>query len=283
MNQPRDLDAIIATWLDDGPIDLPAETRRAIVVGLRTQPRARRMAILGGLPVNSLNRFATAAAIVLAVGALSIFVLSNRGTGPGTQSGPTPTATTTPSPSAPPTGSPSLAPLDTTSWTPFVSNRYGFSIAYPPDWSSSQAERTWVFETDRLTTPLTTADHFLGGPNGNQVGVSGWSADVPAGTSEDAWLTSYYANPDSTPANCGVTLDIFVPTTVDGHAGRMATSTCDDTQAFVFIGKRVYIFGIWRGETDPSVTAYGGSRRLLEAFLSTVAIGASITESPSPS
>ena len=36
MTGPRDPDAIIATWLEDGPIDLPEETRRAIVVGLRT-------------------------------------------------------------------------------------------------------------------------------------------------------------------------------------------------------------------------------------------------------
>ena len=30
MTGPRDPDAIIANWLEDGPIDLPEETRRAI-------------------------------------------------------------------------------------------------------------------------------------------------------------------------------------------------------------------------------------------------------------
>jgi hypothetical protein len=95
MTQPRDPDAIIATWLDDGPIDLPEETRRAIVVGLRTQPRARPMAILGGLPVNPLTRFVAAAAIVLAVGGLSIFVLSNRSGGPGTAPSQTSTSSIT--------------------------------------------------------------------------------------------------------------------------------------------------------------------------------------------
>ena len=79
MNQPRDPDAIIATWLDDGPIELPDETRRAISVGLRTQPRLRRVAILGGSSMSPINRLAAAAVIVLAVGGLSIFVLANRG------------------------------------------------------------------------------------------------------------------------------------------------------------------------------------------------------------
>ena len=140
MTQPRDPDAIIATWLDDGPIDLPADTRRAIVVGLRTQPRARRMAILRGMPVNPLSRFLAAAAIVLAVGGLSIFVLSNRGSGPGALPTPSPAVSIAPSPSAPPTASPSADPLDTATWKTYVSSRYGFSIAHPAGWAEVPAD-----------------------------------------------------------------------------------------------------------------------------------------------
>jgi len=285
MNQLRDPDPIIATWLDDGPVDLPADTRRAILVSLRTQPRARRMAILRGSFMSSINRLATAAVIVLAVGALSVFVLSNRAGGPGGIA--TPSASSGPSPTTAPSSSPSIAPtqsaspLSTAAWLPFTSTQYGYQIAYPPTWTAERATRNWVFATDRLTVPLSgQADHFLGGPNGNQVGVSGWAADVPVGTSEDAWLTSYYQNDAGAGAKCGVTTATLLPTIVDGHPGRIATSTCDDTQAFVFIGSRVYVFAIWRGETDPSVQSYGGARRLLDAFLSTVTFQA---VSPSPS
>ena len=83
MNGQRHVDTIIATWLDDGPVDLPIETRRAISVGLRTQPRARRMAFLGGFSMAPLPRVALATVVVLAVGAGSIFVISNRSSGPG--------------------------------------------------------------------------------------------------------------------------------------------------------------------------------------------------------
>jgi hypothetical protein len=227
-----------------------------------------------------ITRLATAAAIVLAVGAVSILALSNRGGGPG---GVAPSSSAAVSTMPSPSVAASSAPLSTAGWIPFASTRYGYTIAYPPGWTATQAERAWAFDVDRLTTPLTTADHFLGGPIGNQVGVSGWSTDVPAGTSEDAWLTSYYANDATQPPNCGVTPDTFAPTTVDGHPARMATSNCDDTQAFVFIGQRVYIFGIWRDESNPSVTPYGGARRLLDAFLSTVTIPAPTTPTPSAS
>ena len=36
MNIDRDPEAVIAAWLDDGPVELPADTRQAIAVGIRT-------------------------------------------------------------------------------------------------------------------------------------------------------------------------------------------------------------------------------------------------------
>ena len=41
MTTPRDPDAVIGAWLDDGPGALPAETRQAITVGIRTVTRRR--------------------------------------------------------------------------------------------------------------------------------------------------------------------------------------------------------------------------------------------------
>ena len=93
----------------------------------------------------------------------------------------------------------------------------------------------------------------------------GFAADVPAGTTEDAWLTSYYAGGAFCP-----TMPTFVPITVDGHAGRL--DTCFDAQAFVFVGHRVYVFLVYRTDEQP----------LFRAFLSTVRFPAS-TPSGSPS
>ena len=266
MSQPRDPDTIIATWLDDGPIDLPDETRRAISVGLRTQPRARRVAILGGSSMSPINRIAAAAAILLAVGGLSVFVLSNRGGGgagatpaPSTSAAPSATPIPSPSPSIAP--SPSATPPSTVGWLTFTSSHYGYTIAYPPTWAATQATRDWVSATDPLASPGPggVSDVFLGNPpNGPETGVFGFAADVPAGTSEDAWLASYYAGRNYCP-----TMPTFVPITVDGHPGKL--DPCYDAQAFVFVGNRVYVFVIFRTEMQP----------LFRAFLSTVKLPAS--------
>jgi len=39
MNMHRDPDAVVAAWLDEGPVRLPSDTRQAIAVGIRTVPR----------------------------------------------------------------------------------------------------------------------------------------------------------------------------------------------------------------------------------------------------
>ena len=88
--------------------------------------------------------------------------------------------------------------------------------------------------------------------------MTGFAADVPAGTTEDAWLTSYYAGSSFCP-----TMPTFVPITVDGHPGRL--DPCYDAQAFVFVGNRVYVFLIYRTGDQP----------LFRAFLSTVKLPAS--------
>ena len=261
MNQPRDPDAIIAMWLDDGPVELPSETRRAITVGLRTQPRARRMAILGGSSMSPINRLAAAAVIVLAVGGLSVFVLANRGGGSGGVPSPSvsaaPSAATSPPLSPSPAATPTATPPSTAGWRPFTSSHYGYTIAYPPTWVATQATRDWAFDKDRLSLsaagPGGVWDVLIGSPNGLETAVLGFASDVPAGTSEDAWLASYYAGSGFCP-----TMPTFEPITVDGHPGRL--DPCYDAQAFVFVGHRVYVFVIYQTQMQP----------LFRAFLSTV-------------
>jgi hypothetical protein len=250
MTQPRDPDAIIATWLDDGPIDLPDETRRAIAVGLRTQPRVRRMAILGGSSMSPINRLVAAAAIVLAVGGLSMFVLANRGGGSG---------------ATPPSPSPSIAPspsISTAGWVTFSSNRYGYDIKIPALWTANakQSTRQWSLAVDQYDWLTSAADSF--GPDPH---VTVFAVDVPVGTSNDAWITSYYG-PDAkgSPDPCQhVPVDLATKQ-VDGHPvafwNELASGNCEGTDGFVFIGNRAYVFIIGRAGQEP----------LFEALMSTV-------------
>jgi hypothetical protein len=265
MNQPRDPDTIIATWLDEGPVDLPDETRRAISVGLRTQLRVRRMAILGGSTMFALNRVAAAAAIVLAVVALSAFLLSNRVGGPGAT--PTPFASAAPS-SSPPSPSPSIAPspspssMSTAGWVTFSSSRYGYDIKIPASWTATakQSTRQWSLAVDQYDWLTSAADSF--GPDPH---VTAFAVDVPAGTSNDAWIAAYYG-PDAkgSPDPCQHVPFDLATKQVDGHPvafwDEIAAGNCEGTAAFVFIGNRVDVFFIGRAGQHP----------LLEALMSTV-------------
>ena len=255
MSQPRDPDTIIATWLDDGPIDLPDDTRRAISVGLRTQPRVRRVAILGGSSMFALNRIAAAAAILLAIGGLSAFVLANRAGGPGGAPPPSQSPSIAPSPSMP--------PISTAGWVTFSSSRYGYDIKMPALWTTNakQSTRQWSLAVDQYDWLTSAADSF--GPDPH---VTVFAVDVPAGTSNDAWIASYYG-PDAkgSPDPCQHVPADLATKQVDGHPVVFwneldAGSDCGGTWAFVFIGNRVYVFSIGRAGQQP----------LFEALMSTV-------------
>ena len=284
MTQPRDPDSIIATWLDDGPIDLPADTRRAIVVGLRTQPRVRRMAILRGLPMFAISRLVTAAAIVLAVGGLSIFVLANRSTGLGSGPSPTPSSAAGSPSSAPSSVAPSasvveasIPPLTQT----FVSPKYGYSVRLPSDWTTEAATTIDPWQPGQQPEPSGEPFDFMLPPGGGL--FRGASAVIPGGAVVDDWIRQFITQSDV--AVCNPARDSLEPVTIDGQAGRLR-GFCDDAkevEATVVVGKRVYVFTLYLGER---ANTEAGERALLNALLATIALNpadAQVTPKPSSS
>ena len=100
MNTPRDLDAILAAWLEEGPTALPEPTRRAIAVATRTTDPSRRpfWMPLRRPMMNTYARLAVAAvAIVIAVGGAAYLLAPAGGKIGGP---PTGTPSAIPSPSA---------------------------------------------------------------------------------------------------------------------------------------------------------------------------------------
>ncbi len=257
MTTRPDPDLTIAAWLDDGPTRLPESTRRAIAVALRTQPRRSRMAILRGLPMFPLNRLATGAAIVLAVGLVSVLVLANRG---GTIGSPgvsvpsaSPPAVASPAPSASPTPATSGL-ISTAAWPSFTSARYGYSVQYPPELTPTQSTRQWT-DADRSDWLSPANDTFKG-----SVAITVMAVTLPSGTTRDEWIASAFGNPDPC-THTPVTLDSAA---VDGHPVEFVRETgsgdCGGTFAFVVVGDRLYDFFIGLPGYEPT----------LEAFLSTL-------------
>lgn len=101
MTAKRDLDLIVSAWLDEGPVDLPDATRRAVLTSLPTIRQARRghLAPWRFLDMNGNGRLAGVALVaVIAIGAATAFAILNRTPGVGPP-GPTATPSLPPSPS----------------------------------------------------------------------------------------------------------------------------------------------------------------------------------------
>lgn len=268
MTTPRDPDSILAGWLDEGPTRLPETTRRAIQVAIGTSQQKRRRTWLPWR-TSSMNGYAraiAAIAIVALVGFAGLtFFRGSSGPG-GVGPSPAPPASIPPSSTASPSSSPSIAPsptaspISTADWVPFTSTRYGYEIKIPPFWATAQSTRQWSLAVDQYDWLTSAADSFGSDPH-----VTVFAVDVPAGTSNDAWIASYYG-PDAkgSPDPCQHRPVDLGTKEIDGHPvafwNEVAAGQCEGTYAFVFVGSRVHVFYIGRAGQEP----------LFEALMSTV-------------
>jgi hypothetical protein len=142
MTVQRDPDAILAAWLEEGPIELPEATRRAIAVNTRTTNQRRRPTWMPQRrpSMNLYARWAIAAiAIVVSVGGVLYFLAPA-----GSRVGGTPTAA--PSPSASTSVIASATPGVPPSQNPFLLAKEGF--IYPGTWTPA-FDPGFTFTVDR--------------------------------------------------------------------------------------------------------------------------------------
>ncbi len=177
-----------------------------------------------------------------------------------------PAASASPAKSSPSASSRAAAPVDTTDWVAYTSEQYGFTVAHPKDWVERPATRDWTMAEDRVNYLTSAAEGFEAPDYQNY--ASAFSANIPAGSSKDAWLATYedqFNECESITTETGA---------VDGHAATIRRG-CGESQAFVFIGDRVYVFSIWsnndRRISDPALASV--KEGLLDAFILTVHFG----------
>ena len=218
------------------------------------------------------------AAVIAVLAIVGIAAFYAFGRGPSVGLGPTPSPTTQETQAESPTASwntsPIESPIDTTSWTTYQSDRYGFSIGHPSDWTEVPADHDWTFEADGDDWLSTAQEAFftsLG--EGVRVGAWGVAAD-PATTDVATWVADYCEKTNNSP--CTGIAARAVPLCIearDCHPGLLVPFE-GDVQAF-FIGgayDKMIVVAVWWGESEPAVAPYGGSRRLLEAFLATMGV-----------
>ena len=291
MSAPRDPDTILAAWLEEGPSALPEPTRRAIAVATRTSPQSR-WAI--GLPWRpfTMNPFARTAVAVLAVvvvvgGAIYLLRPGNQLGTPGPSAIATPTPTTAPTisltPAATASATPVPTPIDTTTWVPFTSDRHGYSMSVPADWSVVKATRPWLFGGSGDVPGDGTVDQFdQPSPGITRFVASGQT--IPKGTSTAAWFTAYLTGTESMPAGCFPPRAQWTSITIAGHAAGLhgGLTSCGFTEAVAIVGNRAYVFTGYADRSAPSGRIF--DRSLLDAWLSTVRFDPSkASDSPAPS
>lgn len=190
MNPPRDPEAIVAAWLEEGPDLLPEATRRAIAVGTRTTTQRRR-----GLAVHwrsfrmqPITRLGLAFVLALAFGgAILVLNTPRSASGPGGASS-TPRSDTPSQPSGTspaPTSGPVASPVS------FTSSRYRYTVRYPSDYLAEAALTDWSLGEQALPNS-TFLDRFsYAGPfSGPSLFVGIASQAIPAGTDAAAWIAA---------------------------------------------------------------------------------------------
>ena len=284
MSTNRDFERTAEAWLAEGPTQLADRVLDSVLDEVHLTQQRRRLAVPWRLyPMPTFARLAAAALIgVIAVGVIYLNAPIDDGVG----SSPTPAASTTAAPS------PTLnALLDTATWTIYTSSQYGFKIGHPSDWTVAPADRAWNLETDAADWLSTAADSFYTQGLADDLGVrvSVWSVPfdyVGDQTTEqvEAWIQTYCEAAGGT--TCGSIHDRTIRLCIelrDCHPGLLLASNDSEPQAFfsggIYAGEMV-VASIWRTESDPSVTPYGGARKLLEAFLSTMCVWPAETRPP---
>ena len=189
--------------------------------------------------------------------------------------------------------------LAASTWPVYSSTRYTFgnnsTIGYPADWSVSPSDHDWTFDTDGMD-PMGTGFESFTNPAAN-VRVSAWN--VPRAPAEgamwadtsveswkqaEAWVQAYCERTGNT--TCTGIHERAIPLCLekrDCHPGLLVPFQ-DDVEAFFTnggAGTPMTVVAVWRGETSPTVVPYGGSVKLLEAFLSTMDVQAA-KDSPFP-
>lgn len=255
----------VRDWLEDGSDRTSPAAIDAVLLAVKTTPQERGLRIprtFRNMP--TLMRLATGIAIVAVLGAGTL-VYSNKGPGVGDKATPTPLMTSSATAGA------TLGPIDTTSWVTYVSDRYGFSVDHPADWEEKPGDPDSYLATDAKAWGSTATDDFShpGAADGLSVRISVWSTKVAPGTTLKAWIDAFCPAAYNTAPCAQGYMDRAVPVeTKDHHPGLLVRPY--DTMAFFLEGETMLVIAIWRDEADPAVQPYGGARRLIEAFISTL-------------
>jgi hypothetical protein len=216
--------------------------------------------------MNSLAKVAVAAAVVLAIGLVSLNLLSPRDR---SAVGGQPIASPSPSSSGSPSASPSSSVAPSLSKT-FTSMIHGLSIGYPGSWSLSPATQPWS-GINQLDFESAEADHIYDPALRDHLFMAMASHPLD-GIAGATWVTQFLDAPEE---GCGTTQRESI--TVDGAKGQI----CGTLAAFS-VADRAYYVRLY-SSADESWLATIYDETWFRTILDTVKLDPTSAVSPSPS
>jgi hypothetical protein len=212
--------------------------------------------------MNTYAKWAIAAVVVLAVGALGLSVLRTSPTpGVGSPSpSPSPSPSASPDPSAPP-------PLGGT----FTSSLHGISISYPTGWVTVPATEPWTAASGVYNFTSPDFDHIHDPVLEDHLFLELGSQPL-AGKTGDAWISDFLGAPE------GCEGAATEPITIDGASGLI----CERATA-VAIGDRGYYVRLSTSGDEPWLATYY-DEAWFRGVLDTLQLdpAAAVDASPSP-
>jgi hypothetical protein len=296
MNTNADFDRHASAWLADGPTELSDRVLEAALREVQLTQQRRALRVPWRFPLMpALSRTTAMAALVLVavVGAGTLFYLtSNRPGGVGSQStsAPTtaPTAAPTVAPTAAPTPQPTFDPADPSAWTTYTSAVYGFTMAYPSDWSvDAPATHKWQPGEPAVPDAWPWADIFLNSEevDGDSIGMAVWQAPAPARADLSTWEGLQAAFIDVCEGPSFGTCEFELINSVN-YPTRMCLGQQECRPALIIpVGIEeaepngvfgdpetglITVFQMGRPDDFPAAARYGGTIALLKAILAEV-------------
>jgi hypothetical protein len=278
MSTQRDPTTILAAWLDDGPLDLPEATRRAILTALPMTPQARRGPLAAWrFPMNPVTRVAIpalAAVILIAAAVYTFGLTSSPGSGGSQTPAPSPSAvaTTSTRPTAP---AAVLPALDAT----FVSPTYGYQVRYPKGWQVTAGSGPWLFNSSSLPHGDARLDQIIAPEGGAfRMRIVAASTALPRGTTLEAFR-AFASAPD--PRCTPLVSPLPEPVTIDGVQALVSLNGC---RSLSELGGNIYDVVVISGSRGYDFTLDGDlSAADALRWLSAIKLEPATAGTPSPS
>jgi hypothetical protein len=284
----RILDAFLAPEADR----LPDRVIDAALRDIARTPQRRALRVPWRFTLMpALSRATGIAAVVLvaAIGVGGLIYLNSTG---GSGGRPTPSPTQEPAapsnapttaPTAAPTPQPTFDPTDPSAWTTYTSAVYGFTMAYPSDWSVyAPATEKWPPDEPVVDEATPWADVFANPEevDGDSIGM--WVSQMPAPTGADlaSWegLQAMIQEICDRPGFDYSCESVAEPTPMcfgqQDCRPAIIVLVSDEQTVSAFFGDPetgvVTVFHMGRQDDFPAAARYGGTVALLKAILTQV-------------